>query len=89
MRSDQEITDATRRFHEWANTLTADDFEDASDLRDIAETAETIKAAEAQLRARVELSRAKGRTWGEIGVSLGVSKQAARERFNRNRGASA
>lgn len=25
----------------------------------------------------------------EIGVSLGVSKQAARERFNRKRGASA
>jgi len=66
----------------------ADDFDpsiaegrDASDLRAIAETADTIHTSEARLRELVQLARAHGRSWGEIAIALGVSRQAAHERF--------
>jgi hypothetical protein len=54
---------------------------DASDLRAIGETAMAIRANEAKLRELVQLARAHGRSWGEIAISLGVSRQAAHERF--------
>lgn len=54
---------------------------DASDLRAIGETAMAIQANEAKLRELVQLARAHGRSWGEIAISLGVSRQAAHERF--------
>lgn len=54
---------------------------DASDLRAIGETAMTIKENEAKLRELVHLARARGRSWGEIAISLGVSRQSAHERF--------
>jgi len=34
------------------------------------------------VRELVALARANGRSWGEIGIALGVSRQAARERFS-------
>jgi DNA-directed RNA polymerase specialized sigma24 family protein len=40
-----------------------------------------IHASEAKLRELVELSRVHGRSWGEIAIALGVSRQAAHERF--------
>jgi DNA-directed RNA polymerase specialized sigma24 family protein len=54
---------------------------DAADLRAIAETVDGIRAGEAKLRELVELARGHGRSWGEIAIALGVSRQAAHERF--------
>ena len=54
---------------------------DAGDLRAIAETVDGIHAGEARLRELVELARGRGRSWGEIAIALGVSRQAAHERF--------
>ena len=54
---------------------------DAGDLRAIAETVDGIHAGEAKLRELVELARGRGRSWGEIAIALGVSRQAAHERF--------
>lgn len=54
---------------------------DAADLRAIAETVDGIHAGEAKLRALVEQARTHGRSWGEIAIALGVSRQAAHERF--------
>jgi DNA-directed RNA polymerase specialized sigma24 family protein len=54
---------------------------DASDLRAIGETAIAIQANEAKLRELVRLARDGGRSWGEIAISLGVSRQAAHARF--------
>lgn len=56
--------------------------DDATDLRAIAEATDTVRAAEARVRELVELARANGRSWGAIGIALGVSRQAARERFS-------
>ena len=55
---------------------------DAADLRAIAETVDLVRDGEARIRELVTLARAGGRSWGEIGIALGVSRQAARERFS-------
>lgn len=79
--NDDEINEATARFEEWASTLTREDFKDTADLRAIAEASEDVRAGQARVRELVQLARAHGRSWGQIGIALGVSRQAARERF--------
>jgi hypothetical protein len=79
--SDAEIEQAAARFEHWADTLSRDDFEDIADLRAIAEATDSVRAGEARVRELVQLARANGRSWTQIGVALGVSRQAARERF--------
>jgi hypothetical protein len=54
---------------------------DAGDLRAIAETVDSIHAGEAKLYELVQVARAGGRSWGAIAIALGVSRQAAHERF--------
>lgn len=78
MHTDEEIERAARLAENADPTGPADD---TTDLRVIAEEADAITAAQARLREKVELARANGRSWGRIGLALGVSRQAARERF--------
>jgi len=54
---------------------------DAADLRAIAEALHAVAASDLGLADQVARARANGRTWTQIGAMLGVSKQAARERF--------
>jgi len=51
--------------------------DDTADLRRLAKAV----GAGARVRELVAQARANGRSWGEIGIALGVSRQAARERF--------
>ena len=55
--------------------------EDVTDLRAIAEAVDSVRAGEDRVRELVATARANGRSWGQIGIALGVSRQAARERF--------
>jgi len=55
--------------------------ENTEDLRAIAEAADTVAADEARLTEAVQIARAHGRSWTRIAVALGVSRQAARQRF--------
>lgn len=55
--------------------------DDTTDLRTLAEAVDTVRAGEARVRELVARARANGRSWGEVGIALGVSRQAARERF--------
>ncbi len=55
--------------------------DDTTDLRTLAEAVDSVRAGEARVRELVARARANGRSWGEIGIALGVSRQAARERF--------
>lgn len=75
------IEGAVARLEQWAETLEADDFKDISDLRAVAEAAGAIKADQARLREAVEVARANGHSWNRVAIALGVSRQAARERF--------
>jgi DNA repair exonuclease SbcCD ATPase subunit len=81
--SDDEIEQAAQRFDQLADEL---DPETApvlktEDLQQIAAASEAIRADEARLRDAVKIARAQGRSWNQIAVALGVSRQSARQRF--------
>ena len=56
------------------------------DLRAIADAVDDMRRAEARVREAVELARASGRSWTRIAVPLGVTRQAARQRYGRDEG---
>ena len=51
------------------------------DLREVGVALKEVAAAERHLAEAVAASRGNGRSWGEIGSVLGISKQGARDRF--------
>jgi hypothetical protein len=81
--TDAQIEAAARRFEQLADQLdpATADVEDLSDLRAVAEAADQVRRDEALVRERVAAARARGRSWNRIAVALGVSRQAARNRF--------
>lgn len=56
--------------------------ENIDDLRGVAAAADALATDEARLTEAVEIARAHGRSWTRIGIALGVSRQAARQRFS-------
>ena len=84
--TDGEIERAAKRFEQLADELdpATTDGVDIDDLRAIAVASEAARADEARLRKAVEVARAHGRSWNHIAVALGVSRQAARQRFGRS-----
>lgn len=60
-----------------------DPTEDASDLRDISQAVESRVSQERALERAVLAARANGRSWAMIGLAMGVSRQAARDRFGK------
>jgi hypothetical protein len=80
--TDEDLDQLVARFEEWAQTLKPEDMEDVRDLRAVAEATDALHAAEHRLREAVEVARKlHGRSWGQIAIPLGVSRQAARERW--------
>ena len=81
--TNDEIDRAARRFEQLADELDLDtaEVDRTDDLRQVAAMSETLRAEEAQLRETVNIARAHGRSWNQIAVALGVSRQAARQRF--------
>lgn len=79
--TDEDIERASERFEQWADSLEPGDFDDITDLRTVAQAAESVQAADARLREAVQTARLNGRSWNQIAVALGVSRQAARQRF--------
>jgi DNA-directed RNA polymerase specialized sigma24 family protein len=83
--TDEEIDRAAARFEQLADeldpsTVTA---ERLDDLASIARAADAIRFDESRLREAVAAARSRGRSWNEIAAALGVSRQAARQRFGR------
>jgi len=78
-----EIERAARRFDQLADELdpATAEVDHTDDLRAIAAVSEAVRADEARLREAVEVARAHDRSWNQIAVALGVSRQAARQRF--------
>lgn len=81
--SDEEIERAAERFERLAEELDPESAKvlATDDLRGVAEAAQAVRDDEARLREAVESARAHGRSWNQIAVALGVSRQAARQRF--------
>ncbi len=72
-------------FERWADTVDAHDLVvvDTTALRALLELSEQRSAVEAELVHAVRGARADHRSWSEIGVMLGVSKQAAQRKYGR------
>ena len=87
--TDEQIEEAARRFEALADQLDPQtaQVEDLADLRAIAEAAERARRDEALLTERAALARAHGRSWNRIATVMGVSRQAARQRFGGKVGA--
>ena len=81
---DDEIEPATRRFEELTEQLdpASARVERTEDLRQVAAASQAVRAGEGQLREAVQAARGQGRSWNEIALALGVSRQAARQRFS-------
>jgi hypothetical protein len=81
--TDDEIERAAQRFEQLADQLdpARAEAEVTEDLHLIAAASEAFRADEVRLREAVEKARAQGRSWNQIAVALGVSRQAARQRF--------
>lgn len=84
--TDKEIESAALRFERLADDLDPARavVQHTDDLREIAAAAEAVRADDARLRDAVGVARAHGRSWNHIAVALGVSRQAARQRFSGN-----
>ncbi|MEV5574955.1 hypothetical protein AB0L06_33375 [Spirillospora sp. NPDC052269] len=52
-------------------------------LAAVAAAAEAVRRADDHLRGTVGTARSSGRTWQEIGDVLGITRQAAFQRFGR------
>lgn len=81
--TDDEIDQASRRFEQLADDLdpTTVAIDQTDDLSKISTASEAVRSDEARLRESVETARARGRSWNQIALALGVSRQAARQRF--------
>jgi hypothetical protein len=81
--TNEEIERAGQRFEQLADDLdpARAGVERTDDLRQIAAVSDAVRADEARLRESVEAARARGRSWNQIAIALGVSRQAARQRF--------
>lgn len=77
----KELT--VRDIEQLLDTINLDDYsaEDPADLRRIGLAAQDVERAKVELAEAVAAARANGRSWGFIGLVLGISKQAAQQRF--------
>jgi hypothetical protein len=84
-RTREQLERAAAEAEAWLDNLDPDDpsvtVDDTSDLRAIGDALGRVAAAERELEQAVRAARTNGRSWGRIGMVLGVSKQAALRRF--------
>jgi len=84
-RTREQLQKALADTEAWLDTLDpealASPESDAADLRAIGEALHAVAASDLSLADQVAKARANGRTWTQIAAVLGVTKQAARERF--------
>jgi len=84
-RSREQLELAVAETEAWLDTLDpaalASPDSDGADLRAIGEALLAVATVDLTLAKTVVTAREHGRTWSQIAAVLGVSKQAARERF--------
>lgn len=76
-----------RDIEQLLDVIDLDDYpvDDPADLRRIGLAAKDVERAKTELAEAVAAARANGRSWGIIGLVLGISKQAAQQRFGESR----
>lgn len=85
MATNNLTSDETAAAEHWLEHLDPNDplvkVRDGQHLRSVRAAADALEAADADLRRAVAEARAHGDSWGTIGMVLGVSRQAAQQRF--------
>lgn len=74
---------SVRDIEQLLDVIDLDDYpvDDPADLRRIGLAAKDVERAKVELAEAVAAARTNGRSWGFIGLVLGISKQAAQQRF--------
>lgn len=82
-RTREQLQQAAQEAVAYIESLTDDEveFHPAPDMAAVGRALAAVAAAEATLAGCVAVARANGRTWSDIGMMLGVTKEAARKRF--------
>lgn len=82
-RTRHELEQAAAETEKWLESLdpAPDDWDDPADLRAIGEALRAVADGESALAQAVKAARSNGRSWSEVAMVLGVSRQAARERY--------
>jgi hypothetical protein len=84
-RTQAQLQKALADTEAWLDTLDvaalASPDSDGEDLRAVGDALRAVAASDLTLAQQVQAARANGRTWTQIAAVLGVTKQAARERF--------
>jgi hypothetical protein len=82
-RTREQLEKAAAEAEAWLDSLDPAETpaEDPRDLRRIGLALADVAKAERDLADAVADARRNGRSWGEIALVLGVSKQAARQRY--------
>jgi len=82
-RTREELEQAATDAETWLNSLdpAATPAEDPTDLRRIGLALRDLADDQREVDEAVAAARGNGRSWGEIGLVLGTSRQAARERY--------
>jgi hypothetical protein len=72
----------------WAERVEPDEIVavDTSVLRQLAKLADHRRVVDSEITRAVDAARRANRSWAEIGVMLGVSKQAAQRKYGRQVG---
>ena len=81
--TNKQIEAAAARFEQWAENVDPASirWQEAPELAAVAQFADSVRAHEARLRDAVTAAREAGSSSNRIAVALGVSRQAARQRF--------
>jgi hypothetical protein len=82
---DQAAADAERWLDEMDPAELDDPAADSASLRRIGLALEAVTSSENELADAVRLARDDGRSWNDIAVVLGISRQAAQKRYDRPR----
>jgi hypothetical protein len=81
----ERVTDDLASTEAWLDSLGSDQanpaVDNTDDLRVIAETTDELARVQARLTEAIQIARAHGRSWTEISMRLGVTRQAARQRY--------
>lgn len=84
-RTREELERAAGEAEAWLDSLDPEttSAENPTDLRRIGLALRALAAQQREVDEAVADARINGRSWGEIGLVLGISRQAARERYGR------
>ena len=82
--TNKDIEAAAERFDQWAENVDPATirWQESPELAAVAQAADSVRADEARLRDAVIAARNAGGSWNRIAIALGVSRQAARQRFS-------